>query len=60
MHDPRMIARLGRTASLTAAGAIGTAVVAFVLNAVRADHTLVFVVSGLALAGLATMIGQGT
>jgi Ca2+:H+ antiporter len=55
-----MIARLGRTASLTAAGAIGTAVVAFVLNAARADHTLVFVVSGIALAGLATMIGKGT
>jgi Ca2+:H+ antiporter len=55
-----MIARLGRTASITAAGAIGTAVIAFVLNVVHTDHTLVFVVSGIALAGLATMIGQGT
>lgn len=51
---------LGRTAGLTAAGAIGAAVVAFALKAASADHTLVFVVSAVALAGLATLIGQGT
>jgi Ca2+:H+ antiporter len=51
---------LGRAASLTAVAAIGAAVLALILNAAGVDPIVVFVVSGLALAGLATMIGRGT
>jgi Ca2+:H+ antiporter len=51
---------LGRTASIVAAVAITTTIVAFVLNGLGASQTIVFVVSGIALAGLAVLIGQGT
>ena len=59
-HDRAVFTILGRATSLTAALAIGAAVLAFVLNATVADHIAVFVVSAIALAGLATLIGQGT
>ena len=56
-----MIVRiLGRTTSLTAAAAIGASVLALVLGAMGVDHVVVFVVSAVALATLATLIGQGT
>jgi Ca2+:H+ antiporter len=51
---------LGRGASLTAAAALGMAVIAFALDAVGASQTIVFVIAALALAGLATVIGQAT
>jgi Ca2+:H+ antiporter len=51
---------LGRTASVVAVAAIATSVLAFTLNAFGASQTLVFVVSAIALAALATLIGQGT
>ena len=51
---------LGRTASVVAVIAVATAVLAFALNGLGASQTVVFVVSAVALAALATLIGQGT
>jgi Ca2+:H+ antiporter len=51
---------LGRTASVVAVVALATAALAFVLNGVGTSQTIVFVVSAIALAALATLIGQGT
>jgi Ca2+:H+ antiporter len=51
---------LGRTASIVAVVAIATTILAFALNGLGASHTIVFIVSGVALAGLAVLIGQGT
>ena len=51
---------LGRTASLTAVAALGAAVLAFVADAAGVDHIVVFVLSAVALAALATLIGHGT
>jgi Ca2+:H+ antiporter len=51
---------LGRTASIVAVVAIATTILAFALNGLGAGHTIVFIVSGVALAGLAVLIGQGT
>ena len=51
---------LGRTVSLTAAGAFGTALLAFVLEVVGSDHLFVFVLSAVSLAALATLIAQAT
>jgi Ca2+:H+ antiporter len=54
------IQTLGRTAIILATVA-GTATVAtFVLRLAGADHVLVFVVSAVALAGLAALVGEGT
>src|SRR5258706_723616 len=53
-------ATLGRTASIVAAVAIVTTILAFALSGLGASHTIVFVVSAVALAGLAVLIGQGT
>lgn len=51
---------LGRATSLTAGLSLGAALMAFVLNGLDVDPTVVFVISAAALAGLATLIGQGT
>ena len=51
---------LGRTASIVAVVAIATTILAFALNGLGASQTIVFIVSGVALAGLAVLIGQGT
>jgi Ca2+:H+ antiporter len=51
---------LGRTTSATAAASVGAAAIAFVLDALGASQTAVFLVAAVALAGLATLIGQGT
>ena len=53
-------ATLGRTATTVGIVAISTAILSFVLNAIGASHTFVFVVSAIALAALAVLIGQGT
>ncbi len=55
-----MLARLGRTTTLTAVLSLGTAALAFALNAIGASQTVVFVVAAAALAGLAVLIGRGT
>jgi Ca2+:H+ antiporter len=51
---------LGRTATTVGVVAISTAILSFVLNGIGASHTFVFVVSAIALAALAVLIGQGT
>ncbi len=51
---------LGRTASIVAVVGIATAVAAFVLDGIGASHTVVFIVSAIALATLAMLIGEGT
>src|SRR5258706_3253395 len=53
-------ATLGRTASIVAVVAIVTTLLAFALNSLGASHTIVFIVSAIALAALAVLIGQGT
>ena len=60
-HDLAMILKtLGRTTTLTAALSLGATVAAFVLNGIGLGHTFVFVVAAIALASLATLIGQAT
>ena len=51
---------LGRTASIVAAVAIATTILAFVLDGLGASQTIVFIVSAIALAALAMLIGEGT
>ena len=51
---------LGRTAMIVFGVAAVTTALAFGLNALGASQTVVFVVSAVALAALATLIGQGT
>jgi Ca2+:H+ antiporter len=51
---------LGRTTSVTAAAAVGAAATAFAIDAFGGSQTVVFVVAAVALAALATLIGQGT
>jgi Ca2+:H+ antiporter len=51
---------LGRTATIVALGGIGATLAAFLLNGLGVSHTLVFIVSAIALAALAMLIGQGT
>ncbi len=53
-------ATLGKTAIIIAIFAITATIAAFLLSAVDASHTLVFLVSAIALAGLAMLIGEGT
>ena len=61
MHHLAVILRtLGRATSLTAGLSVGATLVAFTLSAASVDHTVVFVISAAALAGLAALIGQGT
>lgn len=56
----RVRSTLGRAASITAAASLVAAAGAFLMNAVGVSHTIVFIVAALALAGLATLIGQAT
>jgi Ca2+:H+ antiporter len=51
---------LDRTASVSLALSIGASLAAFALDATGASQTAVFVVSAVALAALATLIGEGT
>jgi Ca2+:H+ antiporter len=51
---------LGPAAGITAALSAVATVAAVVLNAIGADHLVVFAISAVALAGLATLIGQAT
>jgi len=53
-------ATLGRTASIVAVVAIVTTILAFAISGLGASHTIVFIVSAVALAALAVLIGQGT
>jgi Ca2+:H+ antiporter len=51
---------LGRTATITLALSVGAVIAAFALDAAGVSQTVVFVVSAVGLAALATLIGQGT
>jgi Ca2+:H+ antiporter len=51
---------LGRTACVVAAVAIATTILAFALDGLGASQTIVFIVSAIALAALAMLIGEGT
>jgi len=51
---------LGRNATILGIVAIGATLAAFVLRQVGGDHVLVFVISAIALAGLAGLVGEGT
>lgn len=51
---------VGRTAIIVAVFGISAMITAFVLSALGASYTLVFLVSAIALAGLAMLIGEGT
>ncbi|MGZ6255610.1 MAG: sodium:proton exchanger, partial [Candidatus Limnocylindria bacterium] len=55
-----LLRTLGRTTAVTAAASIGAAGASLVLNWAGVDHLVVFMTSGAALAGLATLIGQAT
>ncbi len=57
---PNALAVLGRRAWILSAIAIGASVVTFLLRISSASPELVFVVSAIALAGLAGMVGEGT
>jgi Ca2+:H+ antiporter len=58
---PRSLAAtLGRTTLVMASIAVAATVATVVLQLVGADHVAVFVVSAIALAGLAGLIGEGT
>ena len=51
---------LGRNATILGIVAIGATLATFVLRQVGGDHVLVFVISAIALAGLAGLVGEGT
>jgi Ca2+:H+ antiporter len=51
---------LDRSATVTLTVALGASLAAFALDALGASQTVVFVVSAVALAALATLIGEGT
>jgi Ca2+:H+ antiporter len=51
---------LGRTASIVAVVSVTTAIGALILAGLGASQTIVFVVSAIALAALAMLIGEGT
>jgi Ca2+:H+ antiporter len=56
----RLLTTLGRTASVLLVAAGVTTLIAFLLQVTGADHVLVFVVSAVALAILATVVGEAT
>ena len=57
MELPRI---LGRTTSLTTVASLVATILAFALHAIGVSETIVFAVAALALAALATLIGQAT
>ena len=58
--QPSLLGTLGRTTTALIAASIGMAIATAVLRLANAPHPLVFVVSAVALAGLAGVIGSGT
>lgn len=56
----RVLATFGRNATILGAVAIGATAATFILRQVGGDHVLVFVISAVALAGLAGLVGEGT
>jgi Ca2+:H+ antiporter len=56
----RLVGSLGRTTTILGSLAIAATVATFVLRQVGGDHVVVFVVSAVALAGLAGLVGEGT
>jgi Ca2+:H+ antiporter len=55
-----LLGTLGRTTTLLIGGSVGLAVATAALRLANAPHPVVFVVSAVALAGLAGVIGSGT
>lgn len=55
-----LLGTLGRTTTTLIVGSVGLAVLTALLRLANAPHALVFVVSAVALAGLAGVIGSGT
>ena len=58
--QPSLLGTLGRTTTALIAASIAMAIATAVLRLANAPHPLVFVVSAVALAGLAGVIGSGT
>jgi Ca2+:H+ antiporter len=58
--QPSLLGTLGRTTTALIAASIAMAIATAVLRLANAPHALVFVVSAVALAGLAGVIGSGT
>lgn len=56
----RVLDTFGRNATILGAVAFVATLVTFVLRQVSGDHVVVFVVSAIALAGLAGLVGEGT
>jgi Ca2+:H+ antiporter len=55
-----IVRKVGRTTTILGSVAIAATVATIVLRQVGADHVVVFVVSAIALAGLASLVGEGT
>ena len=56
----RLVATFGRNATILGAVAIAATLATFILRQAGGDHVLVFVISAIALAGLAGLVGEGT
>ena len=56
----RLVGTLGRNATILAVVAVGATLATFVLRQTGGDHVLVFVMSAVALAGLAGLVGEAT
>jgi Ca2+:H+ antiporter len=56
----RVLATFGRNATILGIVAVGATAATFVLRQTGGDHVVVFVVSAVALAGLAGLVGEGT
>jgi Ca2+:H+ antiporter len=56
----RVLDTFGRNATILGAVAIVATLATFVLRQVGGDHVVVFVISAIALAGLAGLVGEGT
>jgi Ca2+:H+ antiporter len=56
----RILATFGRNATILGIVAIAATLATFILRQVGGDHVVVFVISAIALAGLAGLVGEGT
>jgi Ca2+:H+ antiporter len=56
----RILATFGRNATILGTAAIAATAATFILRQAGGDHVVVFVVSAIALAGLAGLVGEGT
>jgi Ca2+:H+ antiporter len=56
----RLVDSVGRNATIMGVVAIAATLITFVLRQTGGDHVVVFVISAIALAGLAGLVGEGT